>query len=183
MSLFRLATALLASGLLASCTTPPGSSGTGDAPSVTLELRPQFVEGGYASQATVLPNTKASVDHLMLTLSRKLPVEDTTVSRTIAKAQLDETVRFTGLKANSTYWLEAKAYKAADETLAANLISEPATAAIAVGVDDTIIVLEGQAFRIRLKDVSFSGTGTASFDFTDGGYVTPDPEAISLVTP
>lgn len=179
----RLAAAVMATGLLAACTTLPGISGAEDARSVTLEVRPQLVEGGYASQATVVRNTKASIDHLTLTLSRKLPVEDAPVTQAITKAQLDETVRFTALKPNSTYWLEAKAYKAEDESAAASLISEAATAAITVGTDDTVIVLDGQAFRIQLKDVAFSGTGTASFDFTEGGYATLDPEAISIVTP
>jgi|GEM_PF-4983439 len=171
--------AFLTLGLLSACTTPPGGSGT-PAGGATLELRPMFQTGGYAAQAVVELNTKASIDHLTVTLQRKAPVQEDSVSQSVSKSQLDETIRFSGLKANSTYWIEAKAFKAADESVPANLISEPATAAIEVKTDDQVIVLAGQSLTIKLKDVAFNGAGNATFDVVDGGYVTTDPATLSI---
>lgn len=166
-------------GLITACTTSPGGAGepTGG---VTLELRPLVKAGDYAAQAVVERNTKTSIDHLTVTLQRMEPTQGERLIRTVAKAELDEPIRFTNLKPHSTYWIEAKAYKAADESLPSNLISEPATVSISVGIDDAVIVLEGQALAIQLKDVPFSGSRETRFDVRDGGYVTTDPAILSI---
>ena len=172
--------ALLTLGLLSACTTFPGGAGTPEG-GATLELRTLIKAGGYTAQAVVERYTKDSIHHMTVTLQRKAPVQEEAAAQSVAKADLDGTIRFSKLKANSTYWIEAKAYKAADESLPANLISNPATAAITVTNNDAVIVLDGQAFGIQLKDVAFSGTGETWFDFYEGGYVTPDPATLSLV--
>ena len=171
---------LLTMGLLSACTALPGASGAGASRSVTLEFHPQIVDGSYGTQSEVLRNTKASIDHLTVTLQRKHPEPEAAVAQALPQADLDKGVRFSDLKPNSTYWIEAKAFKAADEDVPANLISEPATAAIEVRTDDEVIVLAGKSLTIRLKDVAFSGSGNATFDVVDGGYVTTGPATLSI---
>ncbi|MNR89336.1 hypothetical protein D3C72_203020 [compost metagenome] len=167
-------------GLLSACTTLPGASGAGESGNVTLEFLPQIVDGGYGTQAEVLRNTKASIDHLTVTLQRKHPATEAAVAQALPQADLDKGVRFSNLKPNSTYWIEAKAFKAADESVPANLISEPATAAIEVNTDDQVIVLAGKSLTITLKDVAFNGAGNATFNVVDGGYVTTSPATLSI---
>lgn len=182
MTFHKALGSFLTLGLLSACTSLPAGSGT-PAGGATLEIRPMVKAGGYTAQAVVERYTRDSIDHLTITLQRKAPVQEELTSQSIAQDELDQTVRFSNLKANSTYWIEAKAYKAANESLPENLISEPATAAITVTNDDAVIVLEGQAFGIQLKDVEFNGIGSTMFGIQDGGYVTTAPATLSLVTP
>ena len=176
----KLFGSFLTMGLLSACTTLPGASGSGESGSITLEFRPQIVDGGYAVQSEVLRNTKGRIDHLTVTLQRKAPALETAVSQAVPQLDLDKGVRFSNLKPNSTYWIEAKAFKAADETFAGNLISEPATAAVVVGTDDAVIVLGGKDLAITLKDVPFNGSGNATFGITDGGFLTTEPATLSI---
>ena len=176
----KIFASFLTLGFLSACTTLPGSSGSGEPGSVTLEFRPQIVDGGYGTQSEVLRNTKASIDHLTVTLQRKSPALESAVAQALPQANLDQGVRFSNLKPSSTYWIEAKAFKAADEAVTTNLISEPATAAVEVKTDDQVIVLAGKSLTIMLKDVAFNGAGNATFNMVDGGYLTTDPATLSI---
>ena len=175
--------AVLAMGVLTSCTPLPGSSGEPAAGGATLEFRARLKEGGYATQATVERNTLSSVHHLTVTLQRKQPSVEAAAVLVIPQPNVFDAITFSNLKANSTYWIEAKAYKDADETVPANLISLPASTSVQVSDDDEDVTVAGGFLEIVLTDVVFNGSGEASLKVTEGDYMTPGSATITVGTP
>ncbi|MEB3187489.1 MAG: hypothetical protein VKP72_08630 [bacterium] len=173
----RITSLTLSLGTLAGCTTFVQSVGTGGENPVTLTVQPNVTAGSLRTQAIVKALDVADVDHVVVTLSTvaggttsPVLVNGAPVKRDIASPSLSVPVAFKGLNRNTTYRIQAKAFRGTGES-ASDLISvdEGSFRDIVVGTDDRPPLAN---LPVRLKDLVFSGIATGSFAFTNGqlGY-------------
>jgi|GEM_PF-1291246 hypothetical protein len=159
------------------------TSKTEPAGGATLILTPQVVGGAFRTLAVVTPYTKASINHLVVTVAKLDGVSETPVaSADLSSRDLDHPVTFSNLFRNTTYRARCAAYKAAGSN-AANLISTTDASSysdIVVGSDERPTM---GTLKVRLIDVVFSGQGTASnIITTPGGFTRKGPTTV-LGTP
>jgi hypothetical protein len=154
--------------------------------SATVRVEFSFQNGGYRSQASILPYTAADVHHVVvrvfkLTGATEIPVADTRADGqplvlALDRASIDAGVALTRLAHNTTYRVRVRAYKAAGEA-AADLISDEqaSVAEIVVGQDDRPVT---GAIAVKLIDRLFVGQATPSLDFAPGKVIDAGPEII-----
>lgn len=132
---------------------------------ISLFLKPSISEG-FLTQATVLPYAKANIDHLSIKL-----LQGTTeiAAKTLLQSQLDNSIVFTSLKANTTYNIKAYAYLA-DNTLISNEASS--SLSFTTTTDDRPSIA---SLPVQLIDRNFNGQGTGSIQVSNGGYLNGDP--------
>lgn len=152
----------------------------------SLEVRPSIATGPVATQTVVNAYTRSSIHHLVVRLSRlsgdsELPLVDANgqpVGRQVPAAELDRTLVFGRLRANTTYRLRAFAYKDADEGPDSLISTTDAGsyADVPVGHDDRAVPV---TLKVTLIDVRFDGQASASgVVVQDGGYSTSGPETV-----
>ncbi|MNW99314.1 Kelch motif protein [compost metagenome] len=159
---------------LAGCATLAGSLGIRPATPVDIEVLPQFRAGTFQTQALVTPHSSASVDHLVVSLHRRvgggeeavrnglgLPVE-----KDVASGSFSVPLTFKDLHQSTSYRIRAHAYAAPGRN-GTDLISDPGSSYVDldVGMDDRppLAVLP-----VKLADRMFAGEATSSIAFTPG---------------
>lgn len=134
----------------------------------SILLKPQILQGSYATKTTVTPYTQASIDHLVLKLyTFDTSEHDQGIQKSIPGNQLGNTITFTNLKNNTTYRIKALAYASSDESLLISTEDINSYTDVTVTTDDRPTI---SPLKVRLKDINFNGQGTGSIQVTNGGY-------------
>lgn len=171
---------------LAGCATLAGTLGSGPAAPLSIEILPQFRGGSFQNQALLTPHSSASVDHLVVSLHRRvdggevavrtslgLPVE-----KDVASSSFTVPLTFKDLHHATSYRIRAHAYAAPGRN-DSDLISDPSNSFVDLDVtmDDrpTLAMLP-----VKLIDRRFSGEATTSIAFTPGQLGHSGVERISF---
>lgn len=120
--------------------------------------------------AVLEPWKKADIDHVKLSLYEGATLVATA---TVEEADLSKTVRFTSLRMNTSYTVQAQAWSdAAEASRIDNAVADAASCTTHFSTTTDELVNVG-TIKLELKDKTFSGTGTSSgpIDVTDGGLV------------
>lgn len=180
----RLLAALIGSTLVAGCTPVPTSqSDDGGTAHASIAIKPIVRAGGYAVQAEVANNTLASIQKLELRLftvgeQGEQPLMDGNqqIAQILTSTQqVSQTVKFTNLRAKTTYRVKAIAYGANDAVI--NREDPASFVDIPVVTDDSPVTAE---LKIQLDDVTFAAAATTSIVVSDGGWKTVGPATVSL---
>lgn len=157
---------LAASCIMAGCMTNVPLSHKG-----TLILKSQVLPGSYAVQ-TSLPNyTQSSIHHLILKLyTYDVSEHDQGIEKSILNAQLDNTITFSNLKANTTYRIKALAYASSDNSVLISSGDENSYTDVQLTSDDRPTF---STLRVKLIDRAFNGQSTASGVVVTAGSLVP----------
>lgn len=133
----------------------------------TLILKPQVLAGVH-TQTLLNPYDLTSIHHLKLEvmpLVEGVP-QAKVAGQTLLNAQLDNSVVFSNLKANTRYRIQASAYHSADDT---QLISIPASSST-----DIIVLSDDRptlsTLPVALIDRPFNGQASSSLNVIAGSY-------------
>lgn len=175
-----LSLGLVGTSLLAACGHPttasllaaadePGTQVSRSRQKADLTVVPDVQSGGYKTMAVVNNYTKASINHLVIHISRmndgvEEPLLDdlgNPVQVDLLNSDLDSPITFSNLFLNTTYRIRCLAYKAPGEA-AKDLIStmdESSYLDVSLTNDDRPTIAN---LKVKLIDVEFSGQGTAA---------------------
>lgn len=155
-------------GLVPAKTMPVQGMSLGNA---TLIVTPRIVSGQYRTLATVAPHTKASINHLVVTVARLDGANETQLaSADLSNGSLDNPVTFSNLFHNTTYRVRCLAYRAPGTSLSDLISTSDANSYtdIVVGVDNRPTMA---TLKVHLIDIAFDGEATASGIIAEnGGY-------------
>lgn len=184
--------------MLVGCPAPSANLGNQGAQDVSgnavLEIVPEFRDGGYKTQAEIKNYTQSDIKRLDIELIRlekdgetwTLPASLSDANRKISSIEPTfggKSIRFAGLRPNTSYRVRWFAYNATESVLpdGVNHISEPGQVDVAIAMDDAVKVA---TMSIKLKDRLFSSTATLDgIEVIDGGYTYPGGETIQIGTP
>jgi hypothetical protein len=159
---------------LAGCATLVGNLGTRPATPTSIEVLPQVIGGSFGTQALLTPYSSGSVDHLVVSLHRRVSGGEEAiltnlgqpVEKDVASGSFTVPLTFKDLRHETSYRIRAHAYRAPGRN-ATDLISDPGISYVdlEVGMDDrpTLAMLP-----VKLVDRMFSGEATSSIAFTPG---------------
>lgn len=143
----------------------------------TLILKPQIHTGVYTHTAVPL-YSKSSIESLTLALytvngETEQPLG---IQKTISQADLDNSIVFSALKANTTYRIKASAY--ASNSLLISTGDASCSTDVALTDNDHPVVAP---IRVQLKTSPFNGAATSSLAMGDGVYVPTGPESMQFL--
>jgi hypothetical protein len=156
---------------------------------------PSLTAPGPRTQALIQPWQASDVDHLRVSLFiedatpsgapvaplRAVLVDGIPVMSDVPQADLDEPIRFSGLRRNTIYWARASAYRGPD-SIPRNLISleEQSRLRLPVGEDDRLVV---GTLTVQFADRVFSGEASPDLVFLGGGLVAAGPPTLVQASP
>jgi hypothetical protein len=168
-----LAMLLLSGCSLASLSTVPPSA------EAMLRVSPRIQGGGYATQAEITPYAASHVAHLILELQRLDQADEVLVAQIdVPKEDLGKGFVFGKLKPDTTYRIQARAYKALG-TSSSDLISDEASSSREVAIGRR--TEHELSLTVQLIDREFNGStlfpGVTVTEgrFTASGSVTVTP--------
>lgn len=132
--------------------------------SSNLVVKPSFTPGGLQTQTLTPVYSSATIHHLIISLNQG---ESEIASQSLPQAQLNNSVVFTNLKANTTYQLKGFAYYSTDNSVK---ISNDASSSLEITMGNNDQPTIG-TLTVALIDRSFNGQGTSSLAITPGGYL------------
>jgi sugar lactone lactonase YvrE len=132
------------------------------------------------TQTLVPVYSKTTIDHLTLKLyPLQAGIEQALVaSRSIPQTQLDKTIVFSNLRANTTYRIKASAYASTDSSALISTEDANCSTDVYVNTDDrpTLGVL-----NVRLGNRDFDAEATSSLTFTEGKYNPTGTESLKFM--
>ncbi|MEB3187485.1 MAG: hypothetical protein VKP72_08610 [bacterium] len=186
---------LPAACLLAACSLATTPVARAPQDTATIELTPRLTAAGRQTQALIEPWKASDVDHLRVVLymedatpsgalvapQRAVLVDGMPVMTDLAQADLDDPVRFSGLRRNTIYWARASAYRGPD-SIPQNLISveDGSRLRLPVREDDRLLVA---TLTVQFADRVFAGEASPDLVFLGGGLVAAGPLTLIQASP
>lgn len=132
--------------------------------SANLVVKPSLIPGGQQTQTVTPVYSSASIHHLNISL---FIGASEIASRSLPQAQLNNSVVFSNLKANTSYQLKGYAYLSSDNS---TKISDDASSSLDITMGNNDQPTIG-ALTVALINRPFNGQGTSSLSITPGGYL------------